>query len=363
MKHLLFFYSIFLTPFLAAQNTHILFGERDLTNTANAIFLDKEGSPYPNYFIANDALDSCNASLLNWYAIHQTDFIRVSKQYNCSFNNYNEANGFILNDSIISFIKKNIDAKKTSFASVSFLIHGYRKPFVKTNSDRTSLEDFATLEETINKTIQTLYVEVYWDAMYDCCYSTNTKKNKLLYHLLEEAEKNALPVGKSLRKVMYDLRFDTINVITHSLGAKVAIHALYDEDDYKFPTPIANRINICLIAPALSGVESFKNYYNRQTNIQFKTTDNYKLGILYNEHDFVLRKKVSGFGPGPYKYVNTTLGCNYKGAAFDLKKYFEKHFENAPIKLIDGSNGGPCHLVICYCNSGNVEELMEWMKK
>ena len=82
--------------------------------------------------------------------------------------------------------------------------------------------------------------------------------------------------------------------------------------------------NICLIAPALSG-DSFKNYYTRTTKFDFKSKDNYKLTILYNDHDFVLRKKVGWFGPGPYKYVNTTLGCNTKGCTLDFQKH---HYHN-----------------------------------
>ena len=362
MRTLFYILFFFANSLIVAQSTHVLYGERDLKNEHLAIYIDKEGSLYPNYSISNSSLDSCNASLKDWYKKHSIDFISISKLYNCNFSTYSIENCNILNDSIVSSVQHTINTKKGEYTSVSFLIHGYRKPFVKTNGDRTSPRDYATLEEAINKSFTTLFVVVYWDGMYGCCFSTNTKENKQLYHLLQEAKKNALPVGQCLRKVLFNLHFDTINVITHSLGAEVAINALFNTSDCAFQTPTNSRINICLIAPALSE-DSFKNYYNRTTSYDFKTKDNYKLTILYNDHDFVLRKKVGWFGPGPYKYVNTTLGCNTKGCTLDFQNRFKNNFANSSLQLIDGSGVGQCHLIACYCSSYCIEELFGSLKK
>lgn len=361
----LYIYSIFLCsiPYsLFSQSTNVLFGERDFKNDRLAIYIDKEGSPYPNYLISNTSLEKNNSSLINWYAKNQNDFLAISKQYNCKFNKYSQENCMILNDSIVSSIKQAVNNKKMEFTSVSFLIHGYRKPFVKTNGDRTSPRDYAIIEENLSKSFKTVFVEVYWDAMYDCCYSTNRKKNKALYNLLEEAEKNAEPVGHCLRNVIYNLKFDTINIVTHSLGAKVAMHALLNIVANALPTPVNTRINICLIAPALSD-DSFKDFYDRQTTYDFKNKDNYKLMIGYNENDFVLRKKVGWFGPGPNRYVNTTLGCNHKGCTLDFEKEFNKKFPESSLQLIDLSFVGQCHLVGCYFSSDNMDALVESMKK
>src|SRR3989344_4710183 len=353
----LFFYIFILFHFtLLGQSAHVLYGERDFKSEQPAVYIDKEGSYYPDYLISNSSLDNCNASLINWYAKNQNDFLTISKQYNCSFDKYSIENCKILNDSIISSLKNSLFSKKGTSTSVSFLIHGYRKPFVKTNGDRTSPRDYAIMKETFQPKLNTLFVEVYWDAMYDCCYSTNRKKNKALYRLLEEAERNAIPVGQGLRKVFFNLKFDTINIITHSLGAKVALNSLFNSSDNDFPTPTNNRINICLIAPALSD-DSFNDYYKRKTDTDFKSKDNYRLMIGYNENDFVLRKKVGWFGPGPYRYVNTTLGCNHKGCAMDFKKYFAKNFTNSSLALFDLYSVGQCHLVGCYCSYGHLDEM------
>ncbi len=352
---------IFIIGAVHAQSGHILFGERDLNYDTPAFYIDKEGSFYPNYPISNSSLDSCNASLLNWYKKHPIEFLSISKQFNCTFDSYSSENALILNDSIVTSLKAKINLQKSNFSSVSFLIHGYRKPFVKSNNDRTAGHDYKIMEERFQRDLKSLYVEVYWDAMYDCCYSTNMKKNKQLYKLLQEAERNALPVGHGLRKLIYGLSTDTINIITHSLGAKVALHTLFNTEDCKLPTPINAKINVCLIAPALSK-EDFKAYYNRTTALNFKSNDNYKILIGYNENDFVLRKKVGWFGPGPVKYVNTTLGCNHKGSCDDLKKYFAKQFTNSSISFFNLSSVGQCHLVGCYCSGGHLDEILKGLK-
>lgn len=359
---IVFLYSIIFFPcILFGQSTNVLFGERDLKDARFAVYIDKEGSPYPDYFISNTSLEKNNASLINWYAKNQNDFFAVSKQYNCLFDKYSQENCSILNDSIVASIKRKINDKKVESNSVSFLIHGYRKPFVKANGDRTSPRDYGIMEESINKNVKTLCVEVYWDAMYDCCYSTNRKKNKALYALLEEADRNAEPVGHSLRSIINNLQYDTVNIITHSLGAKVALHTLFNVAKSHVPTPENKRVNICLIAPALSD-DSFIQYYERQTTYDFKTKDNYKLILLFNENDFVLRKKVGWFGPGPNKYVNTTLGCNHKGCTTNFEVDFLKKFTNSSLQLIDMSFVGQCHLVGCYFSSGNMDGLFESIK-
>lgn len=324
--------------------------------------MDKEGSFYPDYFISNASLQNNNASLINWYAKNQEDFLAISKQYGCEFNVFSDENCNILNDSIVSALKQSFISKKGTTTSISFLIHGYRKPFVKSNGDRTSPRDYAIMREALVQNLKTLFVEVYWDGMYDCCFSTNRKKNKALYGLLQDAEKNALPVGQAFRKIIYNSSFDTINIITHSLGAQVAINALFNTKECVYKTPHTTRINICLVAPALSE-NAFENYYKRTTDYDYKSKDNYKLLILYNENDFVLRKKVGWFGPGPQRYVNTTLGCNHKGCTLDFEKKFRKEFTGSALHLINMSIVGQCHLVGCYFSSGNMDEMLESMRK
>lgn len=362
MKALSGLFFLLLFTSVSAQTTHVLFGERNLTDQRVAVYFDKEGSLYPSYSISDSSLNNSNASLLKWYSDHPSEFLIISKIYTCNFDVYNSVNAAILNDSIVMATKRLLHSKKGDFNSISFLIHGYRKPFVKQNGDRTSPHDYEILEETIQKSLKTLPVEVYWDAMYDCCFSTHKRKNDELYDLLKEAEKNSLPVGLGLRKVIYSLNFDTVNLITHSLGAKVALNTCFDSQKSVLPRPINKCVNLCLIAPAISPDDVYSKFDFRSKDPGYNGKDNFRLLIGYNEHDFVLRKKVGWFGPGPYRYVNTTLGCNHNNCAPELLKSFVGKSFNEHIMLFDLSSVGQCHLVGCYCSSDHLAEMLDYLR-
>lgn len=349
-----------------AQNTHVLYGERDLNNTAPAIFFDREGSIYPNYFISDSTLQQCNSSLKEWYSKHEHDFIKIARTLNCTFNTFSLKNYETLNDSIISSFTKKMRNQSGALQSATFIIHGFRKPFFNNNRDRSSSKNFKVVEDIIDShsNSKTCYVEVYWDAMYGCCFSASSKKNKVLFKLFEEAQINAAHVGERFKKVLLQTKFDTITILTHSLGAKVAAYALLNINNNNNLTPSHKKINICLIAPAISPQLITDNYYKRNTSVDFTKRDNYHLSIVYNENDFVLKKKdnkLGLFGPGPYKYGNTTLGCNYNKAAMNLKKEFDKNYINSSIALFDLSSVGKCHHITCYCKDDNFWKVVNYI--
>jgi hypothetical protein len=100
--------------------------------------------------------------------------------------------------------------------------------------------------------------------------------------------------------------------------------------------------------------------------VYFKKEDNYSLFIIYNEKDFVLKKrdnKIGILGPGPYKYGITTLGCNHHKCTIKLEKYFKTNYPNSPIHLYNLSYIGKCHHVRCYCYGVNIEEAFGDMEK
>ncbi|MEP6466905.1 MAG: alpha/beta hydrolase [Parafilimonas sp.] len=347
---------------------NVLYGERYFNTDTLLVCFDKNGDIYPDYFIADSSLKQ-DSSLSNWYKKHPLVFEQIAQQYNCTFQEYSDTNIQILDDSILINLSKKINSKSIIDSSVTFMIHGFRKSFTQTRNEKTSGEDFEILEQTISKfTLSTLYVKVYWDAMYGCCFSKNISHNKVLFHLFEIAEQNATKVGKQFRKLLVDTQFDTINIISHSLGAKVACEALFNCSAESIGiTPSNKCINICLIAPAIAGIKTFKNYYNRNSQINFKQKDNYRLAILYNEKDFVLKKKdsvIEVLGPGPYKYGNTTLGCNYHNAAIHLQDYFITNYPNSTITLFNLSSVGKCHhLGKCYCYGDNLKAMVNFMKE
>jgi hypothetical protein len=350
---------------LHAQSA-VCFGARDLQRKQAAVYFDGEGTIYPDYFIADSALASCEAKLNTWYARHPQDFLQIAGRYGCNFTQYGPQEAATLGDSILSQIQQNLNSRQQG--SITFLIHGFRKHFIAANADVSSPKEFALLTENLallDTNQQHLFVEVYWDARYDCCFSASKKRNADLFALFVQAQESAVPVGQSLRKLLTGLHVEKLNIIAHSLGAKVAAVALFDAaGPQDFPTPAQPVVNLCLIAPAIPGEELFQ-YYNRRHAPQISnSTDNYRLLILYNENDFVLHKKdhkTGIFGPGVYRYGNTSLGCNHRGEADKLAAYFREHFRHSVIQLEDMSAVGKCHSLRCYCTNDYLRPLVDFM--
>lgn len=347
------------------SQSNVLFGERGNVS-ANKVFFDKEGTIYPNYLIQDSVLFKNDGCLSRWYKSEPDKFAEIAREYGCTFVAFSSDNLKILNDSIVNAARKNINSEAKNFNSITVLIHGFRKAYKNLNEDVSSPDDYNTLTQTIDKyrRSKTYYIEIYWDCMYGCCFSKNIRRNEQLFQLFEIAQKNAESVGKNLRYLIDGLSTDTLNVLTHSLGAKVAVNMLWNTQNCTVPIPFFKRTNICMVAPAIAGVENFRNYYKR-TQVA-PDIDNYRLAIVFNEKDFVLKKKdnkIGVVGPGPYKYGNTTLGCNFGNSAIDLKNYFTKNFPHSYLELINKSVVGKCHLVSCYCNFDNLKSASLFMSE
>jgi hypothetical protein len=341
-----------------SQSKSVFYGERDLASSQKNLYLDKEGLLYPPIFIPDSSMEASHSSLQEWYKKNESTFLEISRSYHCAFTSYTDENCFILNDSLFSsFISKTYPKEHSS---ATILIHGFRKPFKRVNRDTDSPLDFATLGKTCRKyNPQTIITEVYWDGLYDCCISASRKKNAPFFDLYAKAQLNAEKAGFSLNKIINRISYDTITIVSHSLGAKVALYALLDITNKGIKTPSNKRVNICLIAPAISPEMISDNYYKRNTSIDYKKSDNYSLAIVYNERDFVLLKRIAFIGPGPLKYGVTTLGCNYRNAAIKLEKNFHALYLASSIHLYDLSFIGKCHLVSCYCYSDNLKAVFE----
>lgn len=345
---------------------NVLYGERsshfgDQENVYR-IFIDKSGDVYPNTIIPDNSLKANNSSIKEYYKNNVELFKVASNDLGLNIsefteNNYSQFQKLLLK-SKVEDINKNIDDK-----NVYFLIHGFRKPIAPKNGSTSSKQDNEFLRKRIIKESgeirSSYFIEIYWDGMYDCCVGKNLRTNKRIFKLYENiAQINASKTGYALRKIIPEIDKDKITVITHSLGSQVALSLLtnsFDErinsDIQKLKTPEQQKINVCLIAPAISK-EPFYEYFERTSSIDFESKDNYELTILYNEKDFVLKKKWKFFGPGPKKYGNTSLGCNHKNEIKKLETYFENNFKNSYIKAYN-TTIGKTHLVEHYANSNN----------
>jgi hypothetical protein len=119
-----------------------------------------------------------------------------------------------------------------------------------------------------------------------------------------------------------------------------------------------------LIAPAIGGIESFENYWNRNTSLNFKEKDNYSWYILYNEKDFALRKKDSKmglFGPGCVNYGNTTLGCNHQNEIEKLQRLFNKQYPKSTIKFENMTWMGKKHSLKYYAEGNILQSAVQFL--
>lgn len=348
----------------AAQN--VLFGERNLSDTQFALYFDKEGTVYPEYLIADTSLNRCAGKLVEWYQCHPAEFTEISTRYNCTFSAFDVQMLPVLQDSIMATIGRKINQKAKN--TVTFLIHGYRKSFHEVNTGISSVTEFAGLRKKLDslELKNELYVEVYWDATYNCCFGLDKKKNDSLFRLFEVAQQSAPKIGLSLRKIINLVQAEKINLVAHSLGSKVAVSGLFNLTPSGLPTPANQTINLCLVAPAIDGVGIFQHYFDRNTAFDYQAKDNYHLYILYNKKDFVLRKKdnkVGLFGPGTKRYGNTTLGCNHRKAVYKLEKHFSKHFPGSEIYTEDMKILGKNHSLKYYTASAHLQNMVNFMNR
>jgi hypothetical protein len=347
------------------SQSNVVFGEREVTLNQKSVFFDRRGNMYPDYFIADSSLQNCDASLEKWYVEHSNEFEKVAKHYNCQFTVPNEENLIALNDSILAVKIRNINALTKDNLALNVLVHGFRKSFKQGTHDQTSTQDFLFWEEMIeqrsNQNVPSL--KVYWDASYDCCFSTNSAKNDSLFEMFERTYKRADTIGLVLRSVLNKLEFKQLNIIGHSLAAKVIQSCINNVLPNSIPGLAQQKVNVCLIAPATSGGEAWSNYLERNNPIPLD--DNVRLFILYNERDFALRKKDNKFGlfgPGADKYGCTRLGCNKGREAENLVFYFGQNFPSSSLTLVDCTKLGRVHSSRYYFESLYFEELIKWIE-
>jgi hypothetical protein len=348
---------------IQAQDRHVLFGDHPTEDMA--VYMDANGYPYPDYPIQNDSLRKVGSTLHNYYVSYPNEYRSISREYGIVVNSIDEKSFEQLNAAIFKRISARVNAKNAERGTVTAMVHGFRKPYQSLNHDMCSPEEYRGLQDALKRAgdRSVVYVEVYWDGMYDCCFSMSPKKNRPMFAMFEEAQRNAIPVGQQLRRLLTAIGTDTLNLYSHSLGAKVLTHCLWDPLDVDIPTPSQRCVNICLIAPAISSEEVLWNHYlkRRATRTLEWNEDNYHLKICYNKKDFVLRKKdfaIGIFGPGAYKYGNTTLGCNKRKCAEDLYAHVSKVHFPGRIELFNFESTGKCHHLYCYCRNPLFKELV-----
>ena len=357
----------------AQSDQHVVFGEWPQyfkeEDKLVRVFLDKNGHYYPTTIIAQDKLLEHNAALQDYYAANEQAFISVAKTYHLEVSGYSEETFMLLQDQIVSQLAASIN-RLPATDDLFLLIHGFRKPMLSQRGGSSSARDYAAVRERIDQQYADIqasasFIEVYWDGTYDCCIGRKTKVNKRIFTLFEEvAQVNASRVGYGLRQLVAVLDREELNIVTHSLGAQVGLSLLTNAYDDRidlraqaWPTPPQPTVNVCLVAPAIAR-KPFEEYHERSTALDFAKTDNYRLHILYNEQDFVLKKRWKIFGPGPKKYGDTSLGCNCHNEAEKLANQFEEDFPHSALILHESKIGGT-HRFIRYVSSAAFASFLQ----
>lgn len=118
------------------------------------------------------------------------------------------------------------------------------------------------------------------------------------------------------------------------------------------------------MASASPGKRLFKRYYNRNTSIDFKTNDNYRLINAYNPKDPVLRKKYVWYFPAAPRITgNTALGCDWKRESNKLASYFEKHFTYSIFKKFNFEGNGYNHYFYYYSKNPELKNLLIYLEE
>jgi hypothetical protein len=341
-----------------------LFGEhsnyvKTIEGNVYRIFMDMNGDYYPENFISDKEIEvEGKLQLKIWSTEFPKKFSEIAKTYNLIETAYSISNYEILQDSIIAKTSMNIN--KISNAQQTWLIHGYRKKLYNPEGihDKTSLYDNQQVRNRIDNHLDNpksnLTIEVYWDGKYDIFYKGLKSKINLGKIFKNKAIPNANKCGYSLREVFKKINAPEINIISHSTGTHFVTSLLFNKStNQSFETP-SQIIKIALVASASSGSYLFKNYHNRNTNINFKTADNYTIINFYNKKDNVLRK--GGF---PRRFGVTTLGCNFRNESEKLKKHFELNYPNSTYKEYFANEQPPAnHFFWRYTNSPEFTKVL-----
>lgn len=339
----------------AQSSQHVLFGEWpryfQQEEKVVRVFLDKNGDYYPNSIIPAADLQESGASLKDYFSGHTDAFLAVSQSYGVASTGSFEDDYAALQSEIVDDLVRLVNALDQQ-DDLYILIHGFRKPMLPQRGGSSSSRGYASVRGSIQAQYATqskeaVFLEVYWDGTYDCCIGRKTKVNKRIFKLFEDvAQINASEVGYGLRRLVPAIEREELTIVTHSLGAQVALSLLtntYDEriaiEEQELPTPAQARVNIGLVAPAISR-DPFEDYDERTHLVAAGASDNYHLHILYNEKDFVLKKRWKIFGPGPKKYGDTSLGCNCRNEAEKLSEEFATNFPASKLTLYDAAIGG-----------------------
>lgn len=353
MKYYLVHFSILFSSIVFSQENVSyaqIYIRSENTKNVTRVFFDKNGDVYPSNDIDENLFRNANYELKT-LRISTSNNVHISDQI-----------WLDMQDSLSTEITLKLNKEVSKENKLYILVHGFRKPAEPINGDTSAHDDYAFIRNSINKATrrENYFLEVYWDGMYLKPERSLKFVTRLGKMFKKQSIVNAEKAGLGLRNIVSKIEKKDIIVISHSLGAEVLASLLFNENVHGRYTTPDQRLEICMVAPAISKKE-FKSYYNRSAEKSFLVADNYSLAIMYNEEDIVLSKAYEVLGVRisfSRRYGNTRLGCNCGNEAEELKKYFKKHFVHSEISLIHANSFGSSHHSLSYFGSEEFEEYI-----
>jgi len=229
--------------------------------------------------------------------------------------------------------------KKRSTNELVILIHGFNDP------DPDAY--YFSLRRNINAYLQhpPAYIEVYWDGL------TALGSGTAAPFIWQRARLNSAKVGLGLRSLLEGVDKNVrLTFLTHSLGASVAAHTLFNpevwpqqfqeklEKNYQsteIPTPAQSNILLGMLAPAISGTEIFDDI---QHTVPERAKLNLKRVVVgFDRYDFAVTKG----GLFPKMFGNTALGADAGGEVEKTRRIIQERMPEAKCEAVDFSYNLP----------------------
>lgn len=354
------------------------------------IFLDRMGNVYPDVPLVRPAVRNAETridqlfadsaalrkELLNHYTVKDTGDKATVWQH--------------LQQAIAAKIVRQINTAAAGYNTITLIIHGIGNDI---NQDDISLNRnpfvaYQKAEQRINTQLaekgkKTFFVEVYWDGLH------RVKKLDFI-GVFAGARTNSYYAGLGLRNIVSHLQTDSLVVLTHSLGANVACELLFNQttklrhtnkafkqyldsvyaDTQYHRTPPQKSVQLGMIAPAIPGISTFKDFYQRtgSTTPSLAAKDRYAVWVGYNNKDIIITKHVIPQLESPllvrYAGGSTALG-GLRGENKKVAKLFTKRYPQSSFTAIDFQDGGgdlspqTAHYFSNYCDNQHFPELIK----
>lgn len=340
---------------LRSQNMYVYLGE--YKSDPLCVRFDGDGELYPDYNVPIDKgcnIGSSDRSFVNYMYDKDCPMrSEILKAYNLSPTlTFEQIQKEIVKKKIEQI---NLELKNQSIDNVTFLMVGFNNHYSITGSADCANVKLTALRKKISDVLalshkRTLFVDVYWDG-------TESEKEGLYTALhLSNAGVNSFWVGLGLREIINGLACDTVQMISHSLGANIITESIFNQNskissnrfkrelkEYRDIIPIPTKtFSVGLIAPAIPGVSTFIDYLNSSKS----NNTNCTFVIGYNTNDLSLNKQFLFFPKNPKHFSSTSLGC-VRAEVEEVENMFKNDYPKmGTFKKIDFSiyNGTPQYI-------------------